>query len=541
MAEDRTARKLAVVLHADVVGSTALVRQNEQIAHERIQDAFQRLSKCITAYGGIPHELRGDALLAEFNRASDAVSAALAFQQSNARHNQALADHIAPVVRVGISLGEVVIADETLTGPDVVLAQRLEQLADPGGVCISVAVQQALPGRLPFELTDLGEQEIKGFDEPVRAYKVALKDGASIPVPELVKEAPTESRKLAWFRLAVGVAAPLVIIGGGLLWWQPWQPQEEPASVERMAFPLPDKPSIAVLPFSDLTDGSEHSYIASGLMENIIATLGKVPELFVVDRSAVARYDEDSIKVHQVSEELGVRYVLKGSVQKSREQLRVTATLIDATTGQHIWTERYDRDMSDLFAVQDEITARVVVELQVNLTEGEQARLKYDSTTNIEAWENQVRARQIFLQFTKADNTKARRLFERAVALDPDYAFAWTFLGWTHKVDADLGFSESREESLSKAEELASKALQLDPQLPEPLALLGSRHLRLGTALLALEVLAIPRDRLVVPPREVVSIPGEMEHSGTRVGLQAQRLVDQYHCFLWISNPHHQV
>jgi len=185
MASDGSARKLAVILHADVVGSTALVQRDERIAHDRIQDAFRRFSETISRYGGVAHEIRGDALLAEYNRASDAVSAALAFQAANAEHNNTLDDEIRPTVRIGISLGEVVIADGTLTGPDVVLAQRLEQLAEPGGVCISVEVRHALPGRLPFEYADLGGQEVKGFDEPVRAYAVTLQSGAAIPAPEL--------------------------------------------------------------------------------------------------------------------------------------------------------------------------------------------------------------------------------------------------------------------------------------------------------------------------------------------------------------------
>jgi class 3 adenylate cyclase len=213
-----------VILHADAVGSTALVRRDEQIAHERIQDAFRRFSEVIGRYGGIPRELRGDALLAEFSRASDAVCAALAFQRSNAEHNVAFEDAISPKVRVGISLGEVVIADETLTGPDVVLAQRLEQLAEPEGVCISVAVQQALPERLPFNLTDLGAQEVKGFEQPVRTFAVAMRLGESLPEPELqaFTEARIERPRRQW--IAGAVVVVFLVAGGFAAWLQPWKP-----------------------------------------------------------------------------------------------------------------------------------------------------------------------------------------------------------------------------------------------------------------------------------------------------------------------------
>ena len=476
MAADRgnLSRKMAAILHADVTSSTALVHLDEALAHERINEAFSRFSQSIELYGGTVHELRGDALVAEFPRASDAVCAALAFQESHSQILQHLDDEIRPTIRIGVSLGEVIFADGQVTGAGVVLAQRVEQLAEPGGLCITAAIHEALPQHMPFDQYDLGEQEVKGFEDPVRVYRVALRSGDVIPAPEKTQK----PKALNTLGISAAVATIVLIITGGLAYWyQPWTLKEEPASVERMSFPLPDKPSIAILPFSDLSDSDEHTYIADGLTENIIATLGKISGLFVIDRGTVARYSDGSIKAHQVSEELGVRYILKGSVQKSGDRLRVATTLVDTSTGHHVWSERYDRDITDLFSVQDEITGRIVVELQVNLTEGEQARLKYDSTTNFDAWANFMRGSDSFYRFTKEDNAGARELFERAVDLDPQYAIAWGWLAWTHWIDARFGYSESREVSFTRAEELAAKAVELDPELADALSLLGAIHL----------------------------------------------------------------
>ena len=232
--EDHLPRKLAVILHADVVGSTLLVQQNETLAHERIQSTFHRFSETIKSYEGIAHELRGDALVAEFERASDAVAAALACQVENKQFNQTLDDDIRPQMRIGISLGEVVIADNTITGAGVVLAQRLEQLAESGGVCIQGAAYETVPQRLPFEFKSLGEQEVKGFEEPVRVYAVTQKAGAEVHAPEPTHAAVKASRKRAnYSRLTFGAMGLLATIGVLLAWWQPWITSEESVSNEQ--------------------------------------------------------------------------------------------------------------------------------------------------------------------------------------------------------------------------------------------------------------------------------------------------------------------
>ncbi len=423
--EERQPRKLAVILHADVVGSTTLVQRDESLAHERILDAFHRFSGTIESYDGHPLELRGDALVAEFNRASDAVEASLAFQAENTEFNSTLEDDIRPTLRIGISLGEVVVADNTVTGEGIVLAQRLEQLASAGGVCIQGAVYEAVPGRLPFEYESLGEQELKGFSEPVRTYAVSLKPGEAVPPPEahaMHGESRPERPKQRW--IVVGAMALLVIVGGGLAWLQPWVPREELASIERMAFPLPDKPSIAVLPFANMSDDPKQEYFVDGMTEDLITDLSKLSGLFVIARNSVFTYKGKPVTVQQVAEELGVRYVLEGSVRRAGEHVRINAQLIDATTGGHLWAERYDGSLADVFALQDKVTQKIVSALAINLTKDEETQRGRKETSSPDAYDAFLEGWAHYQHYTRDDFIKAIPHFERALELDPNYGRA---------------------------------------------------------------------------------------------------------------------
>ncbi len=265
MAKDRLSGKLAVILHADVAGSTQLVQQDEQLAHERIQDAFRRFSETIAIYQGRVRELRGDALLADFERPSDAVTAALAFQADHSCYIEQLNDDIRPARRVGIAMGEVIIADSTVTGAGVILAQRGEQLSESGGVCITAAIHEGLPKRLPFDQADMGERQIKGFDETVRCYAVSLKPGRQIPKPEAL------------------------------------------AYPESAGSAVPDKPSIAVLPFDNMSGDSEQEYFADGISEDLITALSKIHWFFVIARNSSFTYKGQAVDVTRVADALGVR------------------------------------------------------------------------------------------------------------------------------------------------------------------------------------------------------------------------------------------
>ena len=478
MAERRRSGKLAVILHADIAGSTTLVQQDEDVAHERIQDSFRRFSDTITKYHGQMRELRGDALLAEFERASDAVPAALAFQADQDDHNAQLNDHIQPKLRVGIAMGEVIVADDTVTGAGVVLAQRVEQLAEPGGVCITGAIHEALPQRMPFVQANLGEQQVKGFDDPVHVYRVELKSGESIPPPQEYGQRETSATRRGLIA-AVAVIA-LVAIGGAAYWFKSWAPEEEPASVKRMAFPLPEKPSIAVLPFSNLSGDPDQEYLADGLTEEIITTLSKSPNLFVIARNSTFTYKGKPIEVKQVAEEQGVRYVLEGSVQLSGDRIRINAQLIDALEGHHIWAERYDREFNDIFALQDDITQNILIALEVELTQGEEVRLMHARAPDPEAFLYLQKSRVHYYRQNKQDNAIARELATKATEISPEYPDAWEWMGWYHFNDYRFGWGVDRQESFKQAEAVAQKAHKLDPTVSGVNGLLGALSLYRG-------------------------------------------------------------
>ena len=314
MAKERLAGTLAVILHADIAGSTALVQEDKELAHERIQDTFRRFRLTIEKYQGHVLELRGDALLAEFKRASDAVSAALSFQIDHVYYNDQLEDDLRPGVRVGIAMGEVIIADNTVTGAGVVQAQRVEQLANTGGVCITTAIHEALSRRMPINLEDLGEQVLKGFDHPIGVYRVESIPGESLPPPA---GTPQDSLLPKSKRLVVAfVTITLIVAGGVAYWFQSRVPHMETASIERMASPLPDKPSIAVLPFNNLSDDSQQEYFVDGLTEDLITDLSQVSGLFVIARNSVFTYKGRAVKVQDVAEDLGVNHALAGSVRR---------------------------------------------------------------------------------------------------------------------------------------------------------------------------------------------------------------------------------
>ena len=329
---ERSSRKLAVLLHADVAGSTALVQLDEALAHERIKDAFRRFADIVVTYGGIAHEIRGDALVAEFSKASDAVSAALRFQVTNASHNEEIPDEVVPVVRVGIAMGEVVIADNTVTGEGIVLAQRLEQLAEPGGVCVQGAAYETMPKRLPFSYQNLGEKVLKGFSEPVRVYAVSTTDAVEVP-KERRQGARTTGNRTS------------------------------------------DKPSIAVLPFTNMSGDPDQQFFADGIAEDVITALSRFHDLLVIARNSSFKYRGKSVDVRQVGQDLDVLYVLEGSVRIAGKRARITAQLVEAVTGKHLWAERFDRSLGDIFEVQDEITALVAstVGQQVRVAESKSA------------------------------------------------------------------------------------------------------------------------------------------------------------------------
>ena len=321
----RPSRRLAVIIHADVVDSTKLVQRDESIAHERITDAFQRFAETISKYGGNTREIRGDAIVAEFARASDAVISAIAFQNNNAEFIASLEDDIHPQLRVGISLGEVVISDSTVTGAGVVLAQRLEQFAKPGGVVAQGAIYETLPKRLPLNVSCLGELKLKGFEELMRAYDVVLSPGSVVPSPE---------------------------------------PSQDSRQIEEN---YDSKPSIVVLPFLSLSSDSEQRYLADGIVEDVTTELSRFSWIMVIARNSAFTYRGSDKDIRQIGRELKADYALEGSVRSSGDRLRLSIQLAETRNGRQVWAEKFDRSIVDLFELQDELTGSVVARVAPNL------------------------------------------------------------------------------------------------------------------------------------------------------------------------------
>ncbi len=471
MTTDRATRKLTVILHADVMGSTALVQRDETLAHERIQNAFRRFSETIRAYGGTPQEVRGDALLATFDRASDAASAALSFQTGNAHHNETLADEIRPELRIGIAIGEVVIADSTLTGPDVVTAQRIEQLAEPGGICIQGTAYETIPRRLLFEYTNLGERQLKGFDDPVRVYALKSKLGEEIPGPD--PQQPI--KRFSGRRTLVGaLAVALVIVGVVTAWLKPWHSEVKRADPAKVANALPAKPSVAVLPFENLSADEEQEYFSDGLTGDIITDLARVSGLLVIARNSAFVYKGRPVDVTEVGRKLGVRYVVEGSVRRSGDRLRITAQLVDAISGMHIWANRYDREMADVFVLQDEVTRTIVDALSVQLTDEEERAISTVPVAKADAYDLLLRGNEFLSQFTPEGFDRARAFYRQALQLSPRYARAHANIAFTYAQEAQFGPTNELEETIQLGFAAAERAKQLDEQLPQLHLALGS-------------------------------------------------------------------
>jgi adenylate cyclase len=439
MEEDQLTRKLAVILHADVVGSTSLVQKNESLAHQRIQNVFKNFSETINSYGGITRELRGDALVAEFKRVSDAVPAALAFQVINGEFNSKLDDDIQPQLRIGISLGEVIIADNTITGAGVVLAQRLEQLAEPGGAVVQGSVSETIPARMPFEFDSLGEQVLKGFDQPVRAFAVKLQPGEELPEPEV---------------------------------------RTTPQKADSTTLEIPDKPSIAVLPFNNMSGDPEQEYFSDGITEDIITQLSRFTVLFVIARQSSFAFKSEKVDIKKIGQQLGVQFVVEGSVRKAGNRVRITAQLIDADTGNHIWADRYDRKLEDIFAVQDELTETIAATVGGRITANGWQRVRVPRT-NFKAYELVLQGQALHFRVLKEANSQAQEVLARALELDPDNVRAHMMLGAVHLLDFTEEWSEAPESSLEQALHHGKRSVQLDE-------LDGQAHAHFGETLVNL-------------------------------------------------------
>ncbi|MEJ2587991.1 MAG: tetratricopeptide repeat protein [Deltaproteobacteria bacterium] len=467
-------RKLSAIFSADAVGYSRMMGVDETATVEAITDCRAIMGGLIMQHRGRVVDSPGDNLLAEFGSVVDAVQCAVAVQKEFQARNAELPKNRRMQFRIGINLGDVIQEEDRIYGDGVNIAARLEALAEPGGICISKTAFDHIETKLPLGYEFLGDQIVKNIARPVGAYRVLMEPRVTVANEGgRRKTVPVRRRKKA---LLAGGAGLILLVIAGLI-WQFYAPHLslEIASPEKAASPSPDKPAIAVLPFDNLSGDPAQDYIADGISENIIAALSKISEMIVIARNSTFTYKGKPVKVQQVAKDLGVRYILEGSAQKIGDRVRITAQLIDAATGHHLWSEKYDRDMKDLFALQDEIAQKIIVELQVKLTEGEQARISEKSTTNLEAWSCAMRGLKLFEHPSRENNAKAMALFERAVELDPNYVWAWVRLAWTHLVASrhpEWGVSPS--ESFRKAVQISRKVLALDDADSDVHALLGN-------------------------------------------------------------------
>ncbi|MCZ6646459.1 MAG: adenylate/guanylate cyclase domain-containing protein [SAR324 cluster bacterium] len=427
MAAQDTQRKLTAILCADVVGYSRLMGDDEEATVETLT-AFRKVFLLgIENHRGRVVDAKGDAILAEFVSVVDAVNSAVDIQRELAGKNADLSGERRMDFRIGINLGDVLVKDDVIYGDGVNIAARLEALAEPGGICISRPVYDQVEAKLKFEYEYLGEQQVKNIAKPVRAYRVLL-------------EPITHSQADGNGELAIPAQS---------------------SSLDR-----PGKPSIAALPFNNLSADTNQEFFADGLVEEILTSLSKVSSMTVIARNSTFAYKGKAVDVRQVARELGVRYILEGSVRQGGNRLRITAQLIDSTDGSHLWAERYDRVVEDIFDIQDEITKEIVTALRVRLTDGEPALLFSRGTNNVQAWGKCVESHQYFYLYNPADNAKALELIEKAVELDPTYGLAWALMGLIYWYVSRTAFAVDSHRALARALELEGQARALDETNP---------------------------------------------------------------------------
>jgi TolB-like protein/class 3 adenylate cyclase/Tfp pilus assembly protein PilF len=459
VAEEKVTRKLTTILSADVEAYTRLMRADEEVTLKTLKSYREIIDGLIGKHDGRIFGTGGDSVIAEFGSAVEAVRCAITIQEELRIRNAELAEERQMKFRIGVNVGDVMVEDDNLYGDGVNVAARLEGMAEAGGICISGSTFDQVKNKLSIGFEDIGAQEVKNITEPVPAFRVVPGPGSIAGTTAT----PTVTRRWRIPAIAV-VVAVLVAIVGGALWWQPWVPEFEPASVERMAYPLPDKSSIAVLPFENFSGEKQDNFIARGLTEDIITALSKLPQMFVISRTSSFAFKEKTVTAKEIAEELGVRYLLEGSIQRSGETLRVSAQLIDAVKGHHLWAENFDGEAKDLFALQDEIVRRILVELQVKLTAGDHARVASRGTNNLDAWLLREQAMAELYKFTRESTIRTRELLQRAHEADPSWGRALGGLAFTYWYEARRGWTDDREKWIRKGIELAEQAIAMDPK-----------------------------------------------------------------------------
>jgi adenylate cyclase len=443
-------RKLTAILSADVEGYSRLMGDDEMATVDTITRYRSFISELVEIHRGRVVDSPGDNLLAEFGSAVDALDCAVAIQGKLAIENQALEDHRRMEFRIGINVGDVIFRGERLYGDGVNIAARLEGLSDAGGICISGTVFDQVNNKTELPLEFIGVRQVKNIAEPIRSYKVLLSQ---------------EAERANDFSVAEASAI------------QDNAENEQPSGSAILQ--LPDKPSIAVLPLVNMGQGSDQDYFSDGLTEDIITDLSKISGIFVIAKNSAFAYKGKSVPPSQVSRELGVRNILEGTVRRAGQRVRIATQLVDGLHNQNIWADRFDGNLEDIFDLQDQVTGEVVSALKVKLTSREKEQHSNRNSVNPEAYDLVKKANKLGLESTFKSHLEARKIYQRAADLDPDYAPAYLGLGWTWFDEWPFGWSEDRA-VLEKALHYSEKAIDLDPILPEASLLMSCTLLWMG-------------------------------------------------------------
>jgi adenylate cyclase len=460
MTTQEVKRKLTAILSADVKGYSRLMSEDEEATVRTLNAYKEVMTNLIEQHHGRVVDAPGDNLLAEFASVVDAVECSVEIQKELKTRNAELPENRRMEFRIGVNLGDVIEDGEQILGDGVNIAARLESLSEAGGICISGTAYDQIKNKLTLGYEYHGKQTIKNISEPVRVYRILTEPKALSAMSRWKRGGLNYWKRInPVFKILIALVAAANVV------WQFYPhlppsrpPKEEVASKEKMALSLPDKPSIAVMPFVNMSEDPKQEFFSDGITEDIITALSKVPMLFVIARNSTFTYKGKPVKVKQISEELGVQYVLEGSVQRSANRVRITAQLIDALTGHHLWAERYDRDLKDIFALQDEVTSNILTAMRVKITEGEQALHRDKGIRNLNCYLKLLEGRNYSDRLDIEGNNLARRMAEEVLLMCPESSSAYYLLAGTHMMDYWFG----PRESLEKAIELAQKVIALD-------------------------------------------------------------------------------
>ncbi len=458
-------RKLTAIMSADVKGYSRLMGQNEEATVQTLLHFRRLMASRISSHGGRVVDAPGDNLLAEFPSAVGAVTCAIGMQKALRAANAESPPGQQMLFRVGINIGDVLSEKGRIYGDGVNIAARIESLAEPGGICISRGVYDQVHKKIDLVYTDLGEKRVKNITEPVRVYSVGVHEAADVqPALSPPLGSPLRRRRYGVhlvFMLAVGSGLWLGDYRGASSWIKSLLDSPPPPS--RVAA----KPAIAVLPFKNLAQAPGEDYFSEGITNDLITALSKFSELVVIASNTVFSYAREEKSAVEIGRELDVNYILEGSVQKHKADVRLNAKLVDARDGRHVWAERYDRQMKDVFGVQDELVHTIVGKMAIQIREAETGRVRRKQPTDYNAYEYLLKGKYNYRQRTRATNYEARQLFIKALDRDPAYAAAYVALGWTYLREMYDGWSEFPNRSIQQALELAQKALALDETLAD--------------------------------------------------------------------------